>query len=320
MKNKILFSCFLTLLLSLLLLPGKASAQTDGKTAEDAIEWVQEQVGTSIDVDGAFGAQCVDLIKAYYLFLGQKEPHGNGADYATNDLPEGWERIEGAQPQKGDILVYSATEKHPYGHVGIYEADDITYHQNFGGKQYVQEISLLYNSFQPPYWGVIRPDFMPSDPQVNTFVTDGKYTYYIQADGTYMKDRLTYHPDGEHVIYFDPDGHEVFNTFAHVTLSISGEEVDDYCYFNTFGYMYVNTVTYDETGTKLYYINPCGKMENSGWFSFDPDAAYGDTEEKWHFTGSLLGYAQEDGTLLTNAKQVDEKGKKRYLQGNGEAK
>lgn len=35
---------------------------------------------------------------------------------------------------------------------------------------------------------------------------DGKWTYYLQYDGTPMKDRLTYHPDGEHIIYLDANG------------------------------------------------------------------------------------------------------------------
>ena len=30
--------------------------------------------------------------------------------------------------------------------------------------------------------------------------------YYFKSDGTPMKDRLTYHPDGEHIIYLDANG------------------------------------------------------------------------------------------------------------------
>lgn len=47
----------------------------------------------------------------------------------------------------------------------------------------------------------------------NAFFFDGGYTYYLQADGSPMKDRLTYHPDGEHIIYFDQNGHEVLHKF-----------------------------------------------------------------------------------------------------------
>ena len=62
----------------------------------------------------------------------------------------------------------------------------------------------------------------------NSFFSDGSYTYFLMSDGTPMKDRLTYHPNGRNVIYFDKDGHEAFNNFKHVTKSISGKAVDDY--------------------------------------------------------------------------------------------
>ena len=39
-------------------------------SADEAIAWVQSQVGRSIDYDKVYGAQCVDLIKAYYNYLG----------------------------------------------------------------------------------------------------------------------------------------------------------------------------------------------------------------------------------------------------------
>ena len=76
-----------------------------------------------------------------------------------------------------------------------------------------------------------NPELTANEAITNEFVCDGTYTYFLQADGTAMKDRLTYHPDGVHVIYFDQYGHEVFSDFAHVKKSIAGEPVDDYCFF-----------------------------------------------------------------------------------------
>ncbi|MDD6328369.1 MAG: DUF5722 domain-containing protein [Lachnospiraceae bacterium] len=151
----------------------------------------------------------------------------------------------------------------------------------------------------------------------NEFKCDGKYTYFIQYDGTAMRDRLTYHPDGVHVIYFNQYGHEVFSNFAHITKTISGDTVDDYCFFNSLGYMYVDTLTYDKTGTKLYYINPYGLLEHSGWFQFSGkefDAGLG-------FTGvpGGYGYAMPDGSLYTNAYTYDWLGRYCYLQGDGHA-
>ena len=149
----------------------------------------------------------------------------------------------------------------------------------------------------------------------NSFFSDGTYTYYLQADGTPMRDRLTYHPDGKHVIYFDSYGHEVFSDFANVTMSIAGTAVDDMCFFDTYGYMYVDTLTYDKTGTKLYYVNPYGVLERNGWFQFSGnefDAGLG-------FSGKAggYGYANSDCSLLTNTYTYDSDGNYVYVQGDG---
>ena len=158
--------------------------------------------------------------------------------------------------------------------------------------------------------------YLPSGQMVrNSFFSEGTYTYYLQADGTPMKDRLTYHPDGVHVIYFDADGHEVFSDFAHISKSIAGADVDDMCFFNVYGYMYVDTLTYDKTGTKLYYVNPYGVLERNGWFQFSGhefDAGLG-------FSGKAggYGYANWDCSLMVDTYTYDWNGNFVYMQGDG---
>ncbi len=129
----------------------------------------------------------------------------------------------------------------------------------------------------------------------DSFFCDGKYTYYLQADGTPMTDRLTYHPDGEHVIYFDEYGHEVFNDFMNVKESISGDSVDDFCYFDVYGYMYTNVVTYNQKGDTLYYANPYGVMECTGWFKFDENV--GGIADALGIDGNTYAYANPDGSI-----------------------
>ena len=136
----------------------------------------------------------------------------------------------------------------------------------------------------------------------NNFKCDGTYTYYFQNDGTAMTDRLTYHPDGEHVIYFDENGHEVFSNFAHIKKSIAGDAVDDLCFFDVYGHMYVDFITYDQAGVNLYYANPYGVMEHNGWFQF---------------SDGNIGYANADATLMTNQFSYDQFGRKVYFQGDG---
>ncbi len=153
-------------------------------------------------------------------------------------------------------------------------------------------------------------------PVKNDFKCDGVYTYYFQLDGTAMRDRLTYHPDGKHVIYFDEDGHEVFSDFANVKMTISGDEVDDYCFFDVNGYLYVDVLTYDKTGRFLYYANEYGVMERDKWFKFSDTVTWADGTPCEGIAGGF-GHAEPDSTLLTDFYTVDWEGKLCYMQGNG---
>ena len=124
----------------------------------EALNWLHNAVGGSIDFDGAYGAQCVDLLKAYYDYLGVGAQHGNAQDYRSNFLPQGWQRIEGADPLPGDILIYVGGT---YGHVAVYESDYSTYHQNWGVPYVINMTDRPYNAISPGrvYWGVVRPFF-----------------------------------------------------------------------------------------------------------------------------------------------------------------
>ena len=179
MKRRVL-CLILAVILVACLLPTAAFASTNGKTADDAINWVRSLEGQPVG-----SGECVALIKAYYSYLGQTSPGGNGADYSWNQLPAGWQRLQNAQPQKGDILVYSGNGENPYGHVAIYESDYSTWHQNFASQRKVVHVTnIRYNGFTNPYWGVIRPDFSsptptPSYADIGTNV----YRYLIRTDG-----------------------------------------------------------------------------------------------------------------------------------------
>ena len=179
MKRRVL-CLILAVIMVACLLPTAAFASTNGKTADDAINWVKSLEGQPVG-----SGECVALIVAYYSYLGQTSPGGNGADYSWNQLPAGWTRIQNAQPQKGDILVYSGNGANKYGHVAIYESDYSTWHQNYAYQRKVVHVTnVRYNGFDNPYWGVIRPDFSsptptPSYADIGTNV----YRYLIRTDG-----------------------------------------------------------------------------------------------------------------------------------------
>lgn len=50
------------------------------------------------------------------------------------------------------------------------------------------------------------------------------------------------------------------------------------------------------------------------------NAGYGDDGSKWNFTGSYLGYAQYDDSLLTNTATYGYNGTPCYMRGNVESK
>ena len=92
----------------------------------DFIAYVKSLVGSRVDQDGYYGAQCVDLI----MHVNQKyfgmRTWGNAIDYASNAMPSGFKRYSKGQtnPQPGDILVWNWGNWDIYGHIGICTAFD----------------------------------------------------------------------------------------------------------------------------------------------------------------------------------------------------
>lgn len=89
-------------------------------TQEEAVAWINSQNNKVLDYDGAYGAQCVDLIYYYYKYLGASVMGGSAKDYAWNALPNGWQRIQyynGLVAQPGDIFI-NVSDGGGYGHIG----------------------------------------------------------------------------------------------------------------------------------------------------------------------------------------------------------
>jgi len=110
-----------------------------------------------------------------------------------------------------------------------------------------------------------------------------------------MTNRLTYHPDGVHIIYFDKNGHEVFNAFQYCS------SVGYNCYFDSQGYLYKDQITYIDGNP--YYLNANGALEQNGWFRFA--------------NGMDYGYAESDGELRNNKFAKDNQGRVVFYHWNG---
>ena len=141
----------------------EAYAAASDYSADEAIAWAKGRVGHSVGYDDGSGYyQCVEFIQAYYEYLGVNKAYGNGCDYASNALPDGWTRTYGGIPQKGDILVYSAYSStvQQFGHVAIYESDYSLYDQDgsvWGAT--VKHEEKNYRTYTYNYWGCIHPNF-----------------------------------------------------------------------------------------------------------------------------------------------------------------
>ncbi len=241
-----------------------ANASTT-KTLSEAILWLNAKVGNKVG-----SGECVALIKAYYEFLGAPTPYGNGCDYATNPLPSGWQRIKGATPQAGDILVWTEGLE-GYGHVAIYGGNNNYYHQNWSGryvqilnKSYTNGFSISSGQYYAKYWGVIRPDYKSTGIE-NAFkdITPGNYFIRNKENGEYLnianavdEDKASIHlhrygnyDSQTYNIRKMDDGYEM------MPLSSSTRVVNPYC----------DTVVSGKT------VNLYGKTnESSQWWKFQP--------------------------------------------------
>lgn len=82
-------------------------------------QWYDTTLGRAIDVDGAYGAQCVDLANDYV-----RRVHGDGR-FSGNAIDAAGQRLRGAiwiantpnnYPSPGDVVVWSFA---PYGHIAV---------------------------------------------------------------------------------------------------------------------------------------------------------------------------------------------------------
>ena len=224
MKKRIL-SYLLAFCLCLALLPGAASASTGGHSQSDAVAWANARINEqwAQDVDGASSVQCVDLIKAYYQYLGQSAVRGNGSDYTSNSLPSGWQRIQsysGFVPEPGDVVVWDESFCQ-YGHVAIViSANSSTltcaetrniyaYPNNYKCHSWDYSVSRI--------WGVIRPDFSaatPAAPSVSfgPWSGDNKTTPYVGETDAIIGQTISISsgdPSDSGIYLYDANGNHV---------------------------------------------------------------------------------------------------------------
>lgn len=130
-------------------------------------EFVKAYNGKATDYDGAYGAQCVDLIKAYLnkVFGIKPGSWGNAKYYWINfskhsELTKNFTKIKNTAsfvPQAGDIMVWNGNVGGGCGHVAICTGEGNTsefysYDQNWNGKA-MHKVKHDYDDV----YGVLRP-------------------------------------------------------------------------------------------------------------------------------------------------------------------
>lgn len=118
----------------------------------NVIEIAKKYLGKSVDVDGAYGAQCVDFSNRVAMDVDGTRFTGNAIDMPYTKNHGGWVWINNTSdfiPQSGDIFVESWASYHSYGHTGVViDATLTTMHvleQNYNGKMYVIENNREYS-------------------------------------------------------------------------------------------------------------------------------------------------------------------------------
>jgi hypothetical protein len=86
--------------------------------------FIQMNLNKHVDYDGHFGAQCVDLARAYFDYQDLPQfPPVVGAKDIADQLRDRSDVKEVSHPKKGDILIWGSNEYNPYGHVAIAISD-----------------------------------------------------------------------------------------------------------------------------------------------------------------------------------------------------
>ena len=167
-------------------------------TFSQVVSWMDSKKGKTLDYDGQYGGQCVDLFNFYLRDVwGVSNPIGAypvGSAYQIFDYkaPSGWEKISGAGNYRvGDVVIWNKGGSSTHGHVGIvYSVSGSSVsicQQNYNKMQYV--------TMQPIHStgtirGVFRPPLQNDTPktvkatQVVAWI-DSKKGQALDYDGSY---------------------------------------------------------------------------------------------------------------------------------------
>ena len=176
------------------------------------VNWAKNNVYKWIDMDGMYGAQCVDLIMAYVKTFANFQIYGNAIDYLTNSIPSGWKRYYKGDSNiaPGDIAIWHWGSWDKYGHVGIViEVNNgliTSVEQNVDGTPEQGGVARIMSRDDTCLAGFIRPSY-DSNEDWTRVDENGKFTVTVPAVNVRTKPSISgeivsSYSEGE-VVYYD---------------------------------------------------------------------------------------------------------------------
>lgn len=217
------------------------------------VNWAKNNVYKWIDMDGMYGAQCVDLIMAYVKTFANFQIYGNAIDYLTNSIPSGWKRYYKGDTNiaPGDIAIWHWGSWDKYGHVGIViEVNKgliTSVEQNVDGSPEQGGVARIMSRDDTCLAGFIRPSY-DSNEDWTRVDENGKFTVTVPAIN------------------------------VRTTPSISGEIVSSYSegevvYYDSYvikeGFVWISYISYSNERRYMAVGSHDGTRRLSSWGEFD---------------------------------------------------
>ena len=169
-----------------------AAMPVSALTQSNVESWMNARIGKSLDYDGSYGAQCVDVFN-YYLhdLFGISNPIGMyPVQYAYQiydyNAPAGWSKLGPGNYQVGDIVIWNKGNGSTTGHVGIvYSVNGGVvqiFQQRYNGSEKVTVNTIHYTNL---IRGVFRPP-LQSETINYANISLGKYFIRNNGTGTYL--------------------------------------------------------------------------------------------------------------------------------------
>lgn len=144
--------------------------------------WYNASINKPIDVDGAFGDQCVDVAMSWaqYLYPGHGWPellgYGNAKDLFGTSNAAYFNKVNDRPAHPGDMVVFGPTPTNPYGHIAVVRSADNSYMQVIEQNGF-NPSGVAYNA-QRPYnnvIGLLRPKILEGSQDVKIENADNWY-------------------------------------------------------------------------------------------------------------------------------------------------